>query len=139
VAKLKYEKYILRQTKPHAEISAVTPALLEGRKDWGGVQLRMNWMYISQPNLMVKEPHSHDFDEFLCFSGCNTTDPFDFGAEIELSLGREGEKHVIDAATIICIPKGLVHDPLCFRRVDKPILFCNIYLAPKYLRKALSK
>ena len=139
MAKLKYEEYILRQTKPHPKILAATPALLEGIKDWGGIQHRMNWKHISQPNLLVKEPHSHDFDEFLCFLGSDPTNAFDFGAEVELSLGKEGEKHVVDFATIICIPKGLVHGPLNFRRIDKPVLFCNIYLAPEYARKPLSE
>jgi hypothetical protein len=142
MAASKYGKYILRGTrrkKSRGETSAVTPVVLEGLKDWGGIQHRMNWKYISQPTLMVEEPHSHDFDEFLCFLGCDPANALNFGAEIELSLGKEGEKHIIDAATIICIPKGLIHCPLNFKKIGKPILFCNIYLAPEYVRKPISR
>lgn len=142
MAESKYGKYILRETretKPLPEMPAVTPAVLEGLKDWGGIKHRINWKYISQPVLMVKEPHSHDFDEFLCFLGCDPLNALDFGAEVELSLGKEGEKHIIDAATVVCIPKELIHCPLNFTKISKPILFCNIYLAPEYVRKPVSK
>jgi hypothetical protein len=137
----KYGKYILKETKskkPHPETPAVTATVLEGLKNWGGISHRMNWKYISQPVPMTKEPHSHDFDEFLCFLGGDPTKALDFGAEIELSLGKEGEKHIINTATIICVPKGLIHGPLNIRKVSKPIIFCNIYLAPEYVRKPVS-
>jgi len=138
----KYGKYILKGTrrkKSRSETKGVTTVALEGLKDWGGIQHRMNWRYISQPVLMVEESHSHDFDEFLCFLGLDPSNALNFGAEIELSLGKEKEKHIIDAATIICIPKGLVHGPLNFKKIGKPILFCNIYLSPEYVRKPISK
>jgi len=138
----KYGKYILkgiRRKKSRSETKGVTTVALEGLKDWGGIQHRMNWRYISQPVLMVEESHSHDFDEFLCFLGLDPSNALNFGAEIELSLGKEKEKHIIDAATIICIPKGLVHGPLNFKKIGKPILFCNIYLSPEYVRKPISK
>ena len=138
----KYGRYILRETrgkKSRPEISAVTLAVLEGLEDWAGIKHRINWKYISQPILMVKEPHTHDFDEFLVFLGCDPTNALDFGAEVELSLGKEGEKHIIDTTTVVCIPKELIHCPLNFRKIGKPILFCNIYLAPEYVRKPISK
>jgi hypothetical protein len=139
MSETKYGKYILRQTKPAATISPATPIMLEGLKDWGGIQHRMEWKYITQPLLMDKEPHSHDFDEFLCFLGNDPTNACDFKAEVELSLGKEGEKKVITASSIICVPKGLVHGPLNFSRIDKPIWFVNVYLAPEYVKKPLKK
>ena len=141
MAESKYGKYILRGTrgeKSRPELPGVTATVLEGLEDWGGIQHRINWKYISQPVLMVEEPHSHDFDEFLVFLGCDPANARDFGAEVELSLGTEGEKHIIDTATIVCIPKGLVHCPINFKKIGKPILFCNVYLAPDYIRKPVS-
>ncbi len=139
--KSKYGKYILRGTvkeKSSPGISPVVPADLEGLEDWGGIQHRINWKYISGPTLMVEEPHSHDFDEFLVFLGSNPADPKDFGAEIELSLGEDGETHIINTASVVCIPEGLIHCPLKFKKIGKTILFCNIYLAPDYMRKPVS-
>jgi hypothetical protein len=36
---------------------------------------------------------------------------------------------------LVHIPAGLVHGPLEYKRVDKPIVFLDIYLAPTYERK----
>jgi hypothetical protein len=137
-AKLKYEKYIKRQTKP-AKTSAATPVVFEGLKNWGGINLRMYWKNISKPNLMVDEPHSHDFDEFLCFCSADPENAFDLGGEVELSLGKEGEKYVINTGTIVAVPKGLVHGPLNFTKVKKPMMFSIIYLSPEYVRKPVAK
>jgi hypothetical protein len=138
MAESKYGKYLLKDTggkNSALGTSAVMPAALEGIRDWAGVQHRINWKYISEPVLLVDKPHSHDFDEFLCFLGCDPVNPQNFGAEIELSMGPEGEKQVINAGSVICIPRGLVHGPLNFTKIGKPILFCNVYLAPEYVRK----
>ena len=136
--KTKYGKYILRETRrenPHRETSAMIPVALEGLKDWGGIKPRMKWTFISQPVLLVDEPHSHDFDEFLCFLSCNPENELDFGAEVELSLGQEREKQIIKSPSVVCIPQGLTHCPLNFKTINKPVLFCHIYLAPEYVRK----
>ena len=135
MAETKYGKYFLRQTKPSAKKGAVTPVAFEGSKNWAGIQHRMVWSYISAPAVIDKEPHTHDFDEFFSFVGGDPTKPLEFGAVAELKLGIEGEKQVIDASTIVCIPKGLVHGPLSFTKVDKPVIFCDIYTAPEYIKK----
>ncbi|MFC2038217.1 hypothetical protein ACFLUG_00390 [Chloroflexota bacterium] len=137
---LKYEKYILKgkAEKRASEKSPVVTAALEGLEDWAGIQHRINWKYVSQATLMVEEPHTHDYDEFLVFLGSNPADPKDFDAEIEISLGEKGETHTINTATVVCVPKGLVHCPLNFKRVGKPILFSIIYLSPDYVRKPAS-
>jgi len=122
----KYGKYILRQTKPSPKGAPAIPLALEGTKDWAGIQHRMTWNHILKPVVMDKEPHSHTFDEFLCFLGNDPKDSFDFGAEIELSLGKEGEKHIIHHTSIVCLPKGLIHGPINFKKITKPILFCDI-------------
>jgi hypothetical protein len=140
MTELKYGKYFLKDaagTGLQAN-SAVRPAVLEGLKDWGGIQHRINWKYISRPVLLEKDPHIHDFAEFLCFMGSDPLNPPDFGAEIELSLGKEHEKHIITSPSVICVPAGLVHCPLNIVKINKPVLFCNVYLAPEYTRKVIS-
>ena len=39
--------------------------------------------------------HKHTFDQYLNFFGTDKEDLKDFGAEIELCLGEEQEKHII--------------------------------------------
>jgi hypothetical protein len=141
MAETKYGKYIMRPVKGPATqsgASAAMPVNLEGLKDWGGIQHRMKWSFISEPVLLVEAPHSHDFDEILGFYGCDPAHERDFGAEIELSLGSEGEKQVITTPSLVCIPKGLVHCPINFKSIGKPILFVRIYTAPEYVRKPVS-
>ena len=55
-------------------------------------------------------------------------------AEIEMGLGEEQEIHKITTPASVYIPKGLVHCPLNFRRVGKPILFVHATLASKYVK-----
>jgi hypothetical protein len=51
-----------------------------------------------------------------------------YDAEVDLWIGKELEKHTISAATIVFIPKGVLHCPLNFRKINKPILFHALYL-----------
>ncbi len=135
MAEGKYGKYILRQTKATGKGPSVMPVALEGQKDWAGIGHRMVWSHVVQPGQFGQELHSHDFEEFYCFLGNDARDSFDFGAEVEVSLGKEGEKQTIDHTSIVCVPKGLIHGPINFKKVTKPILFCNIYMAPEHRMK----
>jgi hypothetical protein len=139
--KTKYGKYILKQN-PGKNLNIKTPettsVVLEGLKDWAGIKPRMKWTFVSKPVLMINEPHSHDFDEILCFYSSTPASALDFGAEVELSLGREGEKQIIKSPSVVCVPKGLVHCPLNFKTITKPVLFVRIYTSPDYARKPVS-
>jgi hypothetical protein len=141
MAKTKYGKYILKQT-PGKNLNVKTPAttsvVLEGLKDWAGIKHRMKWTFVSKPALLVDKPHSHDFDEMLCFLSSTPANELDFGAEVELSLGVEGEKQIIKSPSIVCVPKGLVHCPVNFKTITKPILFVRIHISPEYVRKPVS-
>ena len=136
-----YGKYILKETgktKHDPETSPITPIILEGLEDWGGIQHRMNWSFVSKPTVIEDEPHSHDFDEFICFLSRDPTDELGFQAEAELSLGREGEIQTIKSPSIVCIPEGLIHGPLNFKKVEKPVFLVRIYTAPEYITKPVS-
>jgi hypothetical protein len=54
------------------------------------------------------------------------------GAEIELCLGKEQEKHIITSPVIVPMPKGLSHGPLNFKKLPKPIIFLEVMLTRKY-------
>ncbi len=68
----------------------------------------------------------------MYFIGGNPMDFKDFGAEVEFVMGEEGEKHIINTTTWVYIPKGLLHCPLTFTKVDKPIMFGHIMFTPTY-------
>ncbi len=70
--------------------------------------------------------HAHDFVELLCFIGPDPTNMYDLGAEVVVTLGEEREQHVITQSAIVSIPAGLVHCPITFTRVDRPLIFLEI-------------
>ncbi len=133
----KYSKYVIREPRmraPHAEITAPIVAFNRFRDDFPEVKFSINWELIEVPFVMEKAGHTHDWDQLLCFLGGDSKNLFDFGAEIEFYLGEEAERYFINTTTIIYIPRGLVHGPLEFKKVNKPILFNNIVLSEKYGR-----
>jgi hypothetical protein len=71
------------------------------------------------PGIMV-----HKFDEIVLLIGSNPRNLRDLGGEIEWGMGegKETEKFVLTSTTLIYVPKGLVHGPMRFVRVDRPIL-----------------
>ena len=132
MAETKYGKYIVRGTNERlpSDPPGVRTRTLE-TEDWVIDEPHLNWKYISQPAKIIEEPISHDYDEFLVFTGNDPTEPDEFEAEVELSMGEEGEISTINTPSIICLPKDMVHGPVNFTRINKPVIFCTIRLAPK--------
>ncbi len=76
--------------------------------------------------------HTHPFDECLVFAGLEPKDPNYLGAEVEISLGQENEKYVLNIPSIVCVPKGLPHGPIVTKKVEKPFAHYSIGLAADY-------
>jgi len=127
MAEKKYQELIFEEPIVEGEFA---PKI--GLKDLEGLDIRIAYNCISEPFFMIKNAHKHEHAQYLCFIGGNPMDIRDFGAEVELYLGDEGEKHIIDKTTIVHVPAGLSHCPLNFRKVDKPIIFMDIYPAAEY-------
>jgi hypothetical protein len=132
MAVAKYEQYIVRAPVSDERIGRV--AHLYGGKDFFGASFSPAWIGITEPLFMMKESHAHDYDEYLFFWGTNGADIEEFGAEVELCLGEEEEKHIITKPCIVYLPRGLKHCPLNFKVVNKPILFMDISISPEYKR-----
>ena len=135
----KYGKYIRKDCiglARHTEIKSKVFTLRGDRLD--GVNWSINWDYLTEPFLMVRETFVHDFDDFLIFMGGDPTDIADFHAEVELCLGPEREMHVIDSTCLVYIPAGLMHCPINFRKIDKPIVFMHSFLYPTYIRQVIT-
>jgi hypothetical protein len=90
---------------------------------------------VTKPVLMEKYPHTHDFDMYLTFIGLDPRGIEELGAEIELGLGEEQEIYKITSPTSVYIPRGMVHCPLDFKKVDKPLLLIHSSLTSKYVKK----
>ncbi|MGD0779902.1 MAG: hypothetical protein ABR954_03855 [Dehalococcoidales bacterium] len=128
--KTKYGKHILRNAfKKHHQLEGLSASGDEMNAD-----CIVTHHVFYKPEYVLKESHFHDdFMQILCFLGTNPKNVRDFGgAVIELCLGKEEEKHIIDSPVIVPIPKGLSHGPLYFKKLPKPVIFLEIMLTRKY-------
>lgn len=81
---------------------------------------------------MGKEPFEsvvHDYNEVTVWMGADTNDLSELGAEVELCLGEEKERHMSASSSAVLIPKGLPHLPANITRMNKPFLFMKISIA----------
>ena len=124
----KYGKFFVTQCiKPRPEswgpVSSGLFDMYKLTKKFPKSNISGSGVYFTKPHVMVKDTHIHDCDEYLFFLGTNFADMNDFDAEVELYMGAEGEKHIITSPTIVYVPAKLIHCPLKFVKVNKPILF----------------
>ena len=136
MAEKKYGRYILKHPVvqlPHPkEEGKFWPSIsIEGERDYNS-DFSLVLLPVTEPILMEDSAHSHDFDMYLTLVGFDPNGLEDLGAEIEMYFGEEQEQHIINTPSSIYIPKGLVHCPLNFRRVNKPILLVHATLASSY-------
>ena len=90
---------------------------------------------------MIPEGHRHKVAEILYFIGGDPMNFKEFGAEVEFVIGEgaEAETHIITATTWVYVPANVMHCPLEFKRVDKPIMFGHIMFAPSYNSTVVGK
>jgi len=141
MAESKYGKYIFRDPRgkgmPPRKVEEANINLSEGLvSSIGGFNIEFNFVGHLQPHVLADPPHTHDFDEMLFFIPADPSIAPKLGGVMEIALGEEWEKHTIDTAAIICIPKGLQHCPVYTKKVDKPFYFGHCILAPKYSSSA---
>ena len=140
MAKTKYDQYFLKEpwgiihpgTDPQAPeyIGLGQKAPPEGWDEPLVQVLRP----IYKPYKMIADGHSHAVAEILYFIGGDPMHFKEFGAEVEFTMGegKDAETHIITNTTWVYVPANLLHCPLNFKRVDKPIMFGHIMFAPTY-------
>lgn len=97
-----------------------------------GCRIHMELTVVRKPYMFHATTHKHNFTSFTYFFGSNPMDMKEFDAEIELSLGEEKEKHIINNPAVVVIPPGLYHCPVDYTKVDKPFYCLEIFMASKY-------
>lgn len=136
MAERKYEKYVFKHPVEHKEFG---PSIeFVGEKDFDS-NFSLICLPIIKPVLLEEFPHSHEFDMYLTLLGFDPNGLNDLGGEIEMFMGKEQEKYIITTPTSIYIPKGFIHCPMKFTRVDKPILLIHTTLASKYEKAEIFK
>jgi mannose-6-phosphate isomerase-like protein (cupin superfamily) len=103
-----------------------------GERDLKGAKFSMGWSYITEPFIMVAESHTHDFDQIIFFLGGDPGKVGEFDAEVEMHLGKDQKKHIINYTSCVYVPAGLFHCPLNVKKVNKPFMFIDITLSPGF-------
>jgi hypothetical protein len=100
-------------------------------KDLEGLNVNIAWGFASQAGIWQRGvgAHSHPADEILMFLGTDPDNIDNLGAEIEIDLGKEHERHLFNKSSAVIFPAGFLHAPIVTRWVDKPFAFLLINLA----------
>jgi hypothetical protein len=133
--KKKYGKYISREIIDSSKYSQITAPVVKYRGDRGNKDMTFEWSCITKPVVMDDEPEINEFDQYLFFAGSNVNDYNEFEAEIELPLGKEGKKQIINEPKMVLIPGGLARGPLNFKNIRKPVVFMSLNFSAKYSNK----
>ena len=72
-------------------------------------------------------PHTHPTTQIMCFLGTDPDEPEDLGAEFEICLGEEEERHVFTKSTAVVTPPFLPHWPGGLLKADRPIIMADIH------------
>jgi len=70
--------------------------------------------------------HAHPYPEILLFMGADTNDLNELGAEVEVFLGKEKERHVFTTPTAVICPRGFLHGGTTIMKLYKPFFFLVI-------------
>jgi len=134
MAETKYGKYIIKEPLEKGMAPMLHICAEEGcygaRFDNFPVEVQL--LCITEPLAFPHPAHAHDADEIFFIFGSDPQNYYDFDAEIEISFGEEGEKHIIDSTSIVYMPKGLVHGPIAIKKVNKPFQWMHVLFTPKY-------
>ena len=89
------------------------------------------WVWPKSNKIVMEEKsHSHQFEEVVTLFGTDPENPKDLCGEVEFWMGDE--KYMITQSCIIYVTKGIMHCPLIFHRVDRPIFHFIVGHAGKY-------
>lgn len=102
--------------------------------DLEGFAVNFTWGLYSQCGKWHRggEAHYHPEAEILCFVGLDPDNLNYLGAELELGMGKDYERHVFNTPTIGICPAAFPHLPLITRWVDKPYGFIVVCLSGEH-------
>jgi hypothetical protein len=94
-----------------------------GSRDIPGSRLAIGFAYITTPDTLGGDTHSHPHDQWIFLIGGDSKNFLDFDADAEMLLGDKVRK--VDYPCYFFIPKNTPHCPLVIRRVGKPLVFID--------------
>jgi len=138
----KYRKCFLNELKPEEReigfgasnmfVTFADDDIIEGCNYFSAM-----WMGEMATKTLGHGPHKHPVPEVLVALGSDPENPEDLGAEFELFMGTEMEKHIINKSALIYIPEDTVHCPFTITKVTRPFLFIQAHYGPKLAETAM--
>lgn len=134
----KYEKYVVRSSiPPDPTIKWGIPELgitdqyfflkSNGPIKEANTMLEFSWIVKDSAFGVTqdKPPHTHSCDEIFMFMGTDPQNKEDLGGEIEFWMGEGKETEIVKLTTsgLIFVPKGLLHLPVFFKNIKRPLLW----------------
>lgn len=103
-------------------------------RDLEGFEVNFTWGFYSRCGKWHRggEAHTHPEAEILCFVGLDPNNLNYLGAELEIGMGKDYERHIFNTPTVAICPAGFPHLPLITRWVDKPYGFFVICLSGEH-------
>ncbi len=107
-----------------------TELMSVGAAELNGLNVHIIYAYAYSTGItgLSRKPHVHTYDEAVFFLGSDPHNFSDLGAEVEMSIGAEEEKHVFNKATAIVLPKGVPHCPIVTKSIERPYLCMAVSL-----------
>ncbi len=102
--------------------------------DLEGFNVNFTWGFYSKCGKWHRggEAHYHPEAEILCFLGLDPDNLGFLGAELELGMGKDYERHIFNTPTIAICPAAFPHLPLITRWCDKPYGFIVVCLSGEH-------
>ncbi len=103
-------------------------------KELGGMDANILWGFCSRPGIWRRgaESQTRLFDEVLVYIGTDPNHMDSLGAEIEIDMGIEHERYLINKPSAVVCPAGTPHPTQVTRWVDKPFAFLAVGLSGEY-------
>ncbi len=104
-------------------------------KEFEGMDANIFWGFCSRSGIWRRGVGAHvhpHADEVLVYLGMDSNNPDRLGAEIEVDLGKEHERHLVDQSAAIVCPAGMPHMPQVTRWVDRPFAFFAVCLSGEH-------
>ncbi|MEM0488613.1 MAG: hypothetical protein QW707_05350 [Candidatus Bathyarchaeia archaeon] len=103
-------------------------------KDLEGFEVNFTWGFYSKCGIWHRagEMHVHPEEEILVFVGLYPDNLNYLGAELEIGMGKEGERYVFNTPSVVICPKGFPHLPLITRWVDQNYAFFVVCLSAEH-------
>ena len=103
---------------------------IDGNMVPGAFQMNTAWYKKVPERDPIFDEHAHDSDELIGFFSSDPENPYDLGAELEVTIN--GEKHLINKSSLIFVPANMPHMPLRILKVDRPIFHFSVVTSPEY-------